>query len=143
VTVRNPIDVLVTKWIVSPSTQSFRDWVFENKNSEAIIEPLRGLWRRANNFVWYEDIHDDLKHVFHYHSGMQLPFNQYHVTKAKKPWWTYVDGDYKLLNLLLGYYAGFMKRFGYEFGYVGGKPHMFLRLDVRRELCKPTKYGKA
>lgn len=142
-TVRNPLDVLVTKWKYGPKDQAFCEWVMErvDKGHESVTNPMMGLWRDCNKFVYYEHLEDDLEHVFG--KGLNLGFDPTHVTKDKEPWQNYyADPDCgcgeELLDLLMPLYEGFMTQFGYEL-FVSDQvyaPKCFMDNEIRDQRCQ-------
>ncbi|MHA2264764.1 MAG: hypothetical protein ACXAEN_20425 [Candidatus Thorarchaeota archaeon] len=146
VTVRNPIDVLVTKWHKNnvDNNLEFNEWVKANINKPFICDPLAGIWQDGTTFCWYENLLSHLKQVFHRNStnggDFVLSYKPSEKTEGKRPWWTYPDKD--TLNLLLGNFREFLDKFAYEFYREGGEPRMCFRHEGPRKLCKPLRWYK-
>jgi hypothetical protein len=156
VTVRNPLDVLITRWLRNRGRRkpvTLREWAHIRKNTKgaehSFTSPLIGLWKDATTFCWYEYLEADLQYVFQ-DSSIQLGYDDIHRTLEtedtfKQPWWTYFEDNKDVLDELLGLYKRFMKRFGYELDYVDGSPRMFINQAIRKKLmhvaygCNPHK----
>jgi len=123
-TIRNPFDVLITKWRVSPGRNGpFEKWAWDNRDHVLVATPLRGLWKSAEIWCYYEDLEEDLRWVFGRRTNdpknddFRLPYNQAHKTQGKNPWTTYFKSDdsKRIMEYLMNrQYGGFMKRFGYN-----------------------------
>lgn len=143
-TVRNPFDVLITKWLQSGFSHNpdsevliarsrgnesvysknkrasnykpFLSWVMENIDTphDQVMIPLKGLWQECNTFVYYEHLHEDLNTVFG--RKLSLPFDRKHVTLDKQPWERYwrVPEAAEVISLLSVIYDEFMSFFGYK-----------------------------
>lgn len=122
-TVRNPFDVLVTRWRVGQGRhQSFLEWGWQNREHIAVGFPLRGLYTDANSICYYEDLEDDIRWCFGLlesekaQDGVRLPYNQGHKTRGKEGWADmYYKDDFKLFEYLMkNKYGAFCRRYGYE-----------------------------
>ena len=141
VTVRNPIDTLVTRYIKNNHENlSFDDWVVANR----ITTPLSGVYNGCNTYCWYEQLQDDLRFMFHRNSSnwddFTLDYLEVDKTAGKKPWWTYPSEA--TLNILLGHFKSFMDTFGYVFYRDGGEPRMGIRPEVVYKRCRALRYHK-
>lgn len=141
VTVRNPIDVLVTEYVKDSRDHSFDEWI-KTIGNHHVPEPLTGLWRGGNTFCWYENLQEDLRHMFQNmvrtssRPDFDLDFVKTDKTVDKQPWWTYPSEE--TLNALLVRYKPFLDRFGYEFYREGGEPRMAVVHErAQRMRCRP------
>jgi len=138
VTVRNPIDVLITKWLKGrPKKISLWDWMRET-DPVYFRHPLMGLWKTGTTFCWFEHLTEDLQYVFN-NPTITVDFDPTHKCRedaslAKRPWWKYVQEDHRVLDKALRMYGDFMKVFGYHYAEWNGRPHMFIDEDTRNKL---------
>ena len=117
-TVRNPFDVLVTRWRRNSSFKNkpLTEWVEVSERVEdsiACVPSSRKLYKDANIFLYYEELEDDLKWVFT-QPELELGYDQSHKTAGKKYWREYyTDG---LMDHLLARedWATYLERFGYH-----------------------------
>ena len=141
VTVRNPIDTLVTRYIKNNlEGLGFDEWVKVHK----IKEPLTGIWRGGTTYCWYENLQADLNHMFHRNSSNDsdfvLEYFDLDKTPGKQPWWTYPSNE--TIDTLLVHFKPFMDMFGYEFYRLDGEPRMRIRNEAVRRWCKPLRFHK-
>lgn len=130
VTIRDPLDVLTTKWYYTGKTHnsSFSDWVNRNLDHPTLIKPLSGLYTSASHFVYYERLDEDLSTTFN--TKVEVPVNPKHVTKDKKHWSQLLtDVDIALLT-------DRFREFLYGFGYVYEGYRTVLDPLVHRRLVK-------
>lgn len=140
VTVRNPIDVLVTKWHKNSEGTEFNEWVATNVNRPFIRDPLTGVWQDGTTFCWYENLEEHLNRVFQ-RNDLTLGYDPNEKTEGKRPWWTYPDE--KTIDLLVSNFREFLDKFAYEFYREGGEPRMTYRREGPRKLCKPLRWHKS
>lgn len=136
--VRNPLDVLVTRWLTSlqETWPDFGVWLRTNIHEGTIRRPLHhGLWQDSNTVCYYEHLQDDLNHVFD--RDVLLLYNRAHKTKRKQHWSEYYDDS--LLDLVLLYYQGFLDHFGYEF--TKNRREMVVDPVVRQRRSRKIAYG--
>jgi hypothetical protein len=128
-TIRNPIDVLVTRWAKRRQHVTFADWTWRFKGHAWYTEPMRKLYKWCNIVVYYEVLRDDLDYVFQ--RRVELPYNENHKAPNKEPWYTYMD-DKKVRDICLNCCADIMKTFGYEYGTINGQPTMWIDKATRK-----------
>jgi len=146
VTLRNPIDVLITRWLKDrQKDQRLFDWITS-------IEPiyytraLAGVWKGATTFCWYEHLLEDLRFVFSA-PDLELEYDPEHKTqesaqRLKKPWWVYLEEEPKVKGILLRHYSDFMETFGYHLSSWQGRPHMFINEDIRQSKRRKIRWPK-
>lgn len=115
-TVRNPFDVLVTRWrIGSGRNDPFHEWAWKNRDHIVVSEPLHGLWKDANSWLYYEHLSSDLNYVFG--QELDLGYDDNHKTDSKEGWSDYYDQDGGEVwdYVMEHHYSGFCQMFGYSF----------------------------
>jgi len=139
VTVRNPLDVLITKWLKSryPKMSSLREWM-GTIDPSFYSHPLSGLWKSATTICWFEHLEDDLRFIFN-EPELKVAYDPKHKCKEnpkqpKRYWWQYMEEDTQTLDIVLKLYADFMEMFGYHYAEQNGRPHMFINQDTRNDL---------
>lgn len=138
VTVRNPLDVLVTRWLKDrPKGLSLYDWL-EKKEPVYWVRPLMGLWESATTVCWYEHLDEDLQYIFDA-PDLMVDFDPSHKSRekpnrAKRPWWVYIEEEPRVCQKVLRHYAAFMEKFGYHLSTWRGRPHMYINQDIRKRL---------
>lgn len=132
-TVRNPLDVLVTKWKQHPKSDTpLEQWFEEHKHN---LKINFGLYKEADIFCWYEDLQDDLRWVFR-NQNLTLEYNQDHKTKTKAEWQTYYTEEF--MHKVIAQCEPYIKKFGYSYEYdFNGEINVTIDKDVRRRLCVP------
>ena len=138
-TVRNPLDVLVTKWFFHREALSefeieeyaeslqitvqefkgypwyckrpFRNWVMNNLDTLQVQQPLKGLYKEATHWVYYEALDDHLSVTFN--TDIKLPVDDVHVTKGKNHWSSYYE-DEEMLEAVLSA-SNQHQELGYEY----------------------------
>lgn len=145
-TVRNPLDVLVTQYKFTPHAKEsddanyipFYTWVRRGieADSEAVTNPMMGLWKDCTKFVYYEHLEDDLEHVFG--KKVDLGLDPTHVTEGKLPWQDYYSGPVgeEILDVLMPLYSGFMAQFGYELFIGENDIRCFMDNEIREQRCQ-------
>jgi len=136
-TVRNPLDVLVTKWEITNKTTPFIDWVLDNLEHPTLIHPLKGLYTSANLIVYYENLQEDLRHVFK--GSVELELNPKHVTKEKRHWSEYYNGQDAMVEILLNKFHPFNDYFGYTFDYTDSELTVTIDEDRKSILTQPIR----
>lgn len=95
-TVRNPFDVLVTKYLHHryDRKRTFREFIEQNWNHN-LTAPGQGLWQEATSVVTYERLQEQLNVYF----GLELDYDPVHKTREKKGHWRsyYADDLYERL----------------------------------------------
>jgi len=143
VTVRNPFDVLITRWMnTEHRDKPFERWFDKYKHHEAVTTPLTGLYASATRICWYENLENDLYWVL---TGLEpakpkpkkLERNSKHVTTGKKNWNTYYTPE--MIQQLLPHYDGFLQQYGYKLHLDKAHPRMELDQETRKRHCRPIK----
>jgi hypothetical protein len=137
-TIRNPFDVLVTKWRFGPlRDKSFREFFEERKETPEVMTPLKGLYKQASTIFYYEHLQSDLDYVF---GGMlNLPDrNTAETTEGKKPWQEYYRGEFGMVRHLMDTWQSFLSISGYDIGYVGGELNCSIHQAARQRWTKPV-----
>lgn len=136
-TIRNPFDTIVTRWLYSgkggmlserarkvarerkQTIEEFRaseevvplsEWIFTNVDHPTLLDPMRGLYRDATNFIYYEFLNEDLSKTFN--RDIQIP--RANQTLTKSDWRSYYKSQPELVEFLLSKWGGFLTAFGYE-----------------------------
>ena len=139
-TVRNPFDVLITRWKVGAFREGrFQEHVDAMKDNKSMDQPLLGLWKECNNFVYYEDLQEDLEWVFRGHP-IELERRPSETTEMKnKPWQEYYEGQDAIVTYLMSQYGMFLKKFGYQIEYQGGHLELVdIDKDTRAVRTRPA-----
>ena len=120
-TVRNPFDVLVTKWAVSNSVSrhkhSFEEWVMSNMDHPMVTEPLYGLYEDANYVIRYENLDTELSNAFK--RNLKTPRYNSHKTTRKRPWQSYYENRESMVVALQQHFKRFLDTHGYHVEYNG------------------------
>lgn len=120
-TVRNPFDVLVTKWKVSNAVArvkvSFEDWVMGNMDHPMVTEPLYGIYEDANYIIRYEDLDNELSNAFK--RNLRTPRYNSHKTTKKLAWQTYYSNREEMVVALQCHFKRFLEEYGYHVEYNG------------------------
>lgn len=112
VTLRNPLDVLVTQWRYSSFQQgTFAAYLGEKKGNPEIEFPLRGIWQHADYFLYYEYLTDDWRHFFP--KGPPLEHIHTDRTDRKGHWSDHYQDKPSWVEYLLSQYNLFLTEFGY------------------------------
>lgn len=112
-TVRNPFDVLITKWRHSNNQFNTLDcYLTANRDKPEIDLPLRGLWRDAHLFLYYEHLNEDWEWFFP--EAAQIEHHAHHVTRDKQPWQSYYKDIPNWVEYLLDKWKSFLENFGYQ-----------------------------
>lgn len=112
VTLRNPLDVLVTQWRYSSFQQgTFAAYLGEMKGKPDIEFPLRGIWQHADHFLYYEYLNEDWRHFF----PKGPPLERIHTdrTERKGHWSDHYQDKPSWVEYLLSQYKAFLTEFGY------------------------------
>lgn len=134
--VRNPFDVLVTRWKFGPFRDvPFHKFVKSNAEHHVVNHPLQGLWKQATNFVYFEDMSDDLSWLFG--QRLEVPRKQSEATPDKQPWYTYYEGQEEISLFLLDKYGDFLDQFGYRVVYNGTLELVDIDKAVRKIRTQP------
>lgn len=138
-TVRNPFDVLVTRWRFGPGKNDpFYEWAWDNRDHPIVADPLRGLWKEANSWIYYEHLQPDLEYVFG--TEIDLGYDLNHKTDSKEHWSTYYTDDQELWDYLMdGQYGQFCAMFGYHFHQSEGSLHCSVDPVVRKRRTRRIK----
>lgn len=140
-TVRNPFDMLITKWkysgkgglhgrraeniarhvgkTVEEVIEDHKDmvvplpeWVEKGLSHPNLIDPSKGLEATATHVVYYEHLNEDLSKLFG--REIELPCNEAHKTDGKEYWATYYEGLHDLVLTLSEKWANYLVKYGYH-----------------------------
>jgi len=113
VTLRNPLDVLVTQWRYSHYQDlTFAGWLGEMMGHEEIEFPMRGIWQCADHFLYYEHLTEDWQHFFP--KGPALERHSEDRTDKKGHWSDHYQDKPSWVEYLLSRYESFLTQFGYS-----------------------------
>lgn len=132
-TIRNPIDVLVTRWAKRKTGTTFEYFTNQYGGGPWYTQPMRKLYTWCNTVCYYECLEPDLEYVFQ--RPIDLPYNENHKAPNKEPWYTYLD-DKKVRDICLTCCADILETFGYEYGTVNGQPTMWINEEIRNSWVK-------
>lgn len=139
--VRNPYDMMVTKWIYSgkPSMikaracrlaahmgitreeamempfnelQELHNWIAANDVHPTLNDPSRGLEADGTHFIYYENLAEDLETTFG--KPVLQPRDPNYTTKGKQHWSSYYVNQPATLQYLNSRWVGYMAKYGYS-----------------------------
>ena len=135
VTVRNPLDTLVTRWTkrdirryptLLPYVEKFKH------QSQSVLFGL-DMWQTADTFVWFEHLYEDVERLF----DLTLPERDpIHVTKLKtKQWYEYYDKE--TFDVVFPLFKDYCDKFGYHYAWSkDGLLYCGVYRDVRESFIK-------
>ncbi len=111
--IRNPFDVLVSKWRVGAhKDKTFREFFELRKHTPEVKRPLYDIYLNANILLYYESLPDSLKLIV---PTAELDFDPKHKTPGKdKPYQEYYEPY--MVDYLRREWEGFLEYHQYEFG---------------------------
>jgi hypothetical protein len=113
VTLRNPLDVLVTQWRYSSFQKgTFAAYLGEMKGKPEIEFPMRGYWKDATHFLYYEHLSEDWRYFFP--KGPPLEHIVTDRTDRKGHWSDHYKDIPSWVEYLLDRYSSFCHTFGYR-----------------------------
>ena len=143
--VRNPFDMLVTRYKATKSKESFTEWVTKMMGLNR-LEPSNGLEATATHFVYYEHLNEDLAVTFGQY--LDLGYDEKHKTAGKRPWQEYYQGESELVKRLTIHWFPYLMKYGYDVNppadfewsgpfYEDNGIAVEIKQDVRDRMVKP------
>lgn len=166
-TVRNPFDVLVTKWRFSGKggmmrkraetiarhkgisveevldgplnqPQPFHEWVMSNVAHPNLNNPSRGMPHRATHIVYYEHLNEDISTTFG--RPLEVPQIANQKTEGKEPWASYYEEHPDLVDYLVQHWRGYLEKFGYRLTETYDGLSMEIDPEVRSMRTRSVRY---
>lgn len=137
-TVRNPLDFVVSRWRLGKGHRlPFAEWV--KKNPDQLHSKWSGLWKACNIVCWFENLQNDLNHVFD--RRVPLEHNHLHRTNNKQAWGSYYDKE--TFEIVVNHFADYVSTFGYENTFIGdGVIATSISKAARKNRLRKIGYGR-
>jgi len=142
--VRNPFDMVITRYKAAKSDLSFHEWVMKMMGLNR-LEPSNGLEATATHFVYYEHLAEDLETTFG--RPIDLGYDDEHKTVDKEPWQTYYHGEGSLVKALTIHWFPYLMKYGYDVNppddfelparWDDSEIEVVIKQDVRDRMVKP------